>query len=339
MSVTKKYRCRYYTVEGLPCKTPFLNVDVRNNKRQKDAGRGPPLAPQSDLFQRKKEDEDRRADRNRDRDKHRDSTRNRSASPPRPNPKKHAHKSDSKVESSVTAKVEDASYARDDFSSEKYKLGVELRAPPTQTTRDKEPAKLEGSDENKMAERLLGLFRSLANVSNEIVVATAAHEREGEKLRTYTEISSALSRISQAAATSVAPTLADIMLRHEQCKHRVDENFKALGGLWDEVFDVFCNEIARVLDSKLQDALGALENAGKRAWGEVHDERTPERSSHESKRRRISGSSVSPSAGQDEEVEQILAQMKMKIDEQAYSLQVLTKENTEVRLRGLHAKY
>ncbi|KAF7338314.1 C3H1-type domain-containing protein [Mycena venus] len=128
---------------------------------------------------------------------------------------------------------------------------------------------LQLSDESKRAERLVGLFRSLARLSNQVVQDTAVHEREGQKLQTYTEISSALSKISTSAATSVAPTLADIMLKHEQSKHRVEESYKALGGVWEQVFDVFVTEVVHVIDSRLQNAMTTLKNESERAVKEI----------------------------------------------------------------------
>ncbi|KAJ7109354.1 hypothetical protein C8R44DRAFT_802299 [Mycena epipterygia] len=134
---------------------------------------------------------------------------------------------------------------------------VEMAAPPQR------------SEERKRAERLVGLFRNLARLSNQVVQESAAHEREGQRLQTYTEISSALSKISASAATSVAPTLADIMLKHEQCKYRVEESFKALGGVWEQVFDVFVTEVVHVIDARLQDAMTTLKKEGEHAAKEI----------------------------------------------------------------------
>lgn len=201
---------------------------------------------------------------------------------------------------------------------------------------------------------------------------TAAHEREGQKLQTYTEISTALSKISPSAANSVAPTLADIMLKHEQCKHRVEESYKALGGVWEQVFDVFVTEVVHSIDGGLQDAITTLRKEGEHAVKEIADSaagapkhsttgepydrkrariRGPaEKENEESrsgrgasrdrdhKRRRFASRSPSPDSHDrrnarqsgDSSIEDILTQMKMKIDQQAHSLQILSKENSDV---------
>lgn len=212
-------------------------------------------------------------------------------------------------------------------------------------------------------------------LSNQVVQDTATHEREEQKLQTYTEISSALSKISTSAAASVAPTLADIMLKHEQCKHRVEESYKALGGVWEQVFDVFVTEVVHVIDAGLQNAITTLkkesehtikeiaENAAgslkhstagesmvsydrKRARTRGPTEKENEESrtgrgasrDRDHKRRRFASRSSSPDShdrrnarhGGDSSIEDILTQMKIKIDQQALSLQLLTKENSEV---------
>ncbi|KAJ6596870.1 hypothetical protein DFH09DRAFT_1132962 [Mycena vulgaris] len=230
------------------------------------------------------------------------------------------------------------------------------------------------SNEMKGTERLVGLFRSLARLSNQVMQETAAHEREGQKLQTYTDISSALSKISPSAAHSVAPTLADIMLKHEQCKHRAEESFRALGGVWEQVFDVFVTEVAQVIDARLQDAMTTLKAEGEYAAKEIiasaagplkhsaasdsvvsHDRKRArtrgpaEKENEESrsgrgasrdrdhKRRRFASRSSSPDdrrSGRhnvDSSIEDILTQMKHKIDQQARSLQMLTKENSDLK--------
>ncbi|KAJ7452447.1 hypothetical protein B0H11DRAFT_292344 [Mycena galericulata] len=212
-------------------------------------------------------------------------------------------------------------------------------------------------------------------LSNQVVQETAAHEREGQKLQTYTEISSALSKISSASAASVAPTLADIMLKHEQCKHRVEESFRALGGVWEQVFDVFVTEVVHVIDARLQNAITAIKNEGEhavkdvmantagslkhspasdsvlpldrkraRTRGPAEKENEDSRSGGEvsrdrdHKRRRFASRSSSPDSHDrrstrhgESGIEDILMKMKMKIDQQAESLQILAKENNELK--------
>ncbi|KAJ6502570.1 hypothetical protein C8R45DRAFT_977025 [Mycena sanguinolenta] len=285
-------------------------------------------------------------------------------------------------EGSFVMKPKGSVDSKDDFSSSSAQTLSRWKAPLSADTipktqgvsSDEMTLPLQLSDESKRTERLVGLFRSLARLSNQVVQDTAAQEREGQKLQTYTEISSALSKISASAATSVAPTLADIMLKHEQSKHRVEENFKALGGVWEQVFDVFVTEIAHVIDSGLQNAITVLKKETNTAIKEIAEyaavslknytgesavpydrkrarPRGPAEKENEEarsgrgasrdrdhKRRRFASRSSSPDAhdrrsskhGGDASIEDILTQMKMKIDQQAASLHSLQKENNEV---------
>ncbi|KAK7014881.1 C3H1-type domain-containing protein [Favolaschia claudopus] len=288
------------------------------------------------------------------------------------------HKRRSEVSNSITVD-------QDDFSSSAAQTLARWTGPQSMETQKKtqiSKAKLssemmlpmEVPDETKRTERLVGLFRSLARMSNQVVQDSAAQEREGQKLQTYTEISTALSKISASAANSVAPTLADIMLKHEQSKHRVEQSYKALGGVWEQVFDIFVKEIVQVIDCGLQNAIttiqresdravkdvaeaaagsvqvstagqGPLDRKRARTRGPTEKENEDSRSGRgasrdrDHKRRRFESRSSSPDTrdrrssrhGGDFGVEDILTQMKMKIDQQAHSLQILAKENNELK--------
>jgi len=91
--------------------------------------------------------------------------------------------------------------------------------------------------------------------SNKVAQDTAAQDREETKLQTYNQISSTLASITTTAASAVTPTLTNIIRNHMQSQLQVEASLKALEELWEEVFDVFVTEIARVIDDKLQDAL------------------------------------------------------------------------------------
>ncbi|KAF8212258.1 hypothetical protein K438DRAFT_2010513 [Mycena galopus ATCC 62051] len=255
---------------------------------------------------------------------HKNYSRNRSMSPTRPytkkfsrngsdNPKKSEQQGPSKnggdlatndpkrrpeVLSSVMKSSVDS---KDDFSSSAQTL-TRWMAPSSAETVPKMQAAASGkmtlplqlSEESQRTERLVALFRSLARLSNQVVQDTAAQEREGQKLQTYTDISSALSKISASAATSVAPTLADIMLKHEQSKHRVEESYKALGGVWEQVFDVFVTEVAHVIDAGLQNAITTLKKESKHAVKEIAEKRGPEHGVQPKKKMRSRGPDVEP---------------------------------------------
>ncbi|KAJ7774804.1 hypothetical protein B0H16DRAFT_1508474 [Mycena metata] len=377
----------------------FLRCKVEGDDQSLRTDRGRP--PQKDWDSK---------DRGRDRDRHKPYSKNRSISPTRPHTKKYSRTgSDSSKKSeldvprskgptkhdanqtsndlkrrtegsSVVIEPKGSVDSKDSFASNSAQQTSRWAAPPStdmvlkmNTALAVEAApSMPLSDNRKRTERLVALFRSLARLSNQVVQETAAHEREGQKLQTYTEISTALSKISPSAANSVAPTLADIMLKHEQCKHRVEESYKALGGVWEQVFDVFVTEVVHSIDGGLQDAITTLRKEGEHAVKEIADSaagaprhsttgepydrkrariRGPaEKENEESrsgrgasrdrdhKRRRFASRSPSPDSHDrrnarqsgDSSIEDILTQMKMKIDQQAHSLQILSKENSDV---------
>ncbi|KAJ7632596.1 hypothetical protein FB45DRAFT_912892 [Roridomyces roridus] len=367
--------------------------------------RGPALVSQSDLFQRRKVEGDERSERSgrpaepkmdRDRDRRRDNgsgdraprghSRNRSLSPVRPR----AHdvrKSQVEANKNKGAKQGADLTKRPETISKtpKDSVKVETMSSPLQNSKSTVsapalrmptssliPTSPKLSEEQARAEKLVKLFREIARVSNQAVQETAAHEKEGQKLQTYTDISSALSKISASASASVAPTLADIMLKHEQSKHRIEENFRALGGVWEQVFDVFVTEVVHAVDTGLQNAMATIKKEKEQAvkdivaasgagslrhstTNETHDKKRArtrgpmEKENEDSrsgrgasrdrdhKRRRFASRSSSPDSHDrrtsrhgDSSIEDILRKMKMKIDQQAESLQMLSKENSEV---------
>ena len=170
------------------------------------------------------------------------------------------------------------------------------------------------------------------------------------------------------------PALADILLKHAQCKQRVDDNFKSMAEVWAEAFETFIVEVSNALDERLEATMRTIrqeaegmhvgpgssrslkrqrsENFRSTASaedGSVNNEvkkNEVTRNSgtmRERKRRRFDVVGLSSSESvlatqtkigsqRESETQDILSQMKLKIDEQAQSLQKLAKENNEVKL-------
>lgn len=91
---------------------------------------------------------------------------------------------------------------------------------------------------------------------------TGAQAREEQQLQTYTEISSTLSRYSASAAASVAPTLADVILKQAQSKQRIEENSTAIGTIWTEAFDIFVTEVIRLINARVDATLKTIREEG-----------------------------------------------------------------------------
>ena len=175
------------------------------------------------------------------------------------------------------------------------------------------------------------------------------------------------------------PALADVLLKHAQCKQRVDDNFKSMAKVWAEAFETFLAEISNTLDERLEvtmrtirqetenalDATGSSRNLKRQRSENFRSTPSAEEGSEnngvkeneasfftrdndtmrERKRRRFDAVGLSssesvlvtqtkhgPQRGVQSEIQDILSQMKMKIDEQAQSIQKLAKENNKVEL-------
>jgi hypothetical protein len=169
-------------------------------------------------------------------------------------------------------------------------------------------------------------------------------------------LSSALASISPVGSTAVAPTLADVVNNHVLSQVQVEASLNALSELWDEIFDVFANEIAHVIDAKLEDALTKLNTDCERAAARLmHSSSTGQKrklpngvslfsvndpregmadasssldtEDRERKRRR-----VSDVTGTELSLEDILNTIKVKMDKQTRSLETLNRENMQARL-------
>lgn len=93
---------------------------------------------------------------------------------------------------------------------------------------------------------------------------SAAYDLEGQKLKSYTEISSALSEVSDSTPINMNPSLESLTQSHAQSKQRVENDFEDLGDIWEKVFDVFVSEIALAIDDGLAGALVKLTKEGNR---------------------------------------------------------------------------
>ena len=204
---------------------------------------------------------------------------------------------------------------------------------------------------------------------NQVTQGTDTQAREDRKIKALTELSSNISKISKVTAAAVFPTVAEVLLKQAQGKQRLEDDLKSTAGVWDEIVDLLVAELCDTIDSKLEQSLKkmceqgerlqkpAVANASpiskrRRGGDDLEDEnenrppltnRDPKQTTSlpEQKRRRFdevcppscsdSKASISkPSVGTPLGVQDILTQMKLKIDEQAQALQTLTQENNEV---------
>ncbi|KAH7930796.1 hypothetical protein BV22DRAFT_34661 [Leucogyrophana mollusca] len=101
-------------------------------------------------------------------------------------------------------------------------------------------------------------FPRLASLSSRMIQNSCTFSKEEDKLKVFTELSSQLSETAPSAAKAIAPALLAVTVSHSQCKERVDLDVKELDSLWGELFSVFADGIAKVVETSLQGALEAL---------------------------------------------------------------------------------
>jgi hypothetical protein len=209
----------------------------------------------------------------------------------------------------------------------------------------------------------------LDRLSNHAIQDMALEKQEEKRCETYTGLSAELAKISPSAATAVTQTLSNIVVNHAEAKERVERDFRALEHLWQDVFDVLMAEIIKVIGAGVDNALEALKLAGQDVVDAVYAAApqplkrkardgapygkdsehaggtepalTPEEGEcHESKRRRLAGTSprwpvaaadeFRPLAPAESGVNTFLRELKDQFEMQARSLDTLAQENSHV---------
>lgn len=97
-------------------------------------------------------------------------------------------------------------------------------------------------------------------MTNRAVQDSAALEKDSERLKTCTDLSSTLSKISSPNAAVVTPALAALTESHGKNQERVNADFRRLGHVWEDLFQTFMNEIVRSIDSEVELALERLKH-------------------------------------------------------------------------------
>jgi hypothetical protein len=98
-------------------------------------------------------------------------------------------------------------------------------------------------------------------LSNDTFQATIASEKEERKYQIFTELSAHLSQITPTAAISVTPALSKVTVNTSELKDRVERNCQALGGLWEDLFNLFLEGVTKAMSARLEVAFAALESS------------------------------------------------------------------------------
>lgn len=92
-------------------------------------------------------------------------------------------------------------------------------------------------------------------ITNRAAQDTAAFERDAERMKACTELSSTLSAISPSTNAIVTPALAAVIASHGKNHDRMEADFKRLGHIWEDLYQHFMNSIVQAIDSEVGIAL------------------------------------------------------------------------------------
>ncbi|KAG0707787.1 hypothetical protein DFH29DRAFT_1076106 [Suillus ampliporus] len=239
--------------------------------------RGPrssPLVPQSDLFRRnygeldrergrdrdvkpiQRDQRDRRERdfesweryvRDRDRDRSRDvrrSSRERADEERGPYPSKRSKKAEGHV---IRSSVMDS----DDNPESGSRHGKDRSDPGNFS--------FQSRDDKKRSVEVAGEFSSrLAKLCSQLVQDSCQLDKEEDKLRAFTELSSELSKAAPSTAMAVTPALAAVITSHAKCKGRVAARVRELDSLWENLLSNIVTTIVKTTDINLERAIASL---------------------------------------------------------------------------------
>lgn len=237
--------------------------------------RGPrssPLVPQSDLFRRNHGELDRergrevkpiqrdRRDRDfdsweryvRERDRSRDvrrSSRERADEERGSYPSKRSKKTEGHT---IRSSVMDSG---DNFESSTYHGKDRLDA--SQMTPGN--PSFQSRDDKKRSIDIVGEFSGrLAKLCSQLVQDSCQLDREEDKLKAFTELSTELSKAAPSTAMAVTPALAAVITSHAKSKERVAACVKELDSLWESLLSNVMTTIVKTTNINLERAITLL---------------------------------------------------------------------------------
>ncbi|KAI9566446.1 hypothetical protein HD554DRAFT_1111789 [Boletus coccyginus] len=120
------------------------------------------------------------------------------------------------------------------------------------------PAPYVSERDPKTRTKVLDTFHRLAKLCCEIVQDTCFLDREEDKLKALTSLSSELSRAVPDAAVAVTPALATVITGHTRTRERLENHAEELETLWKTLFSTLEGDISRVIESRLEQAMTLL---------------------------------------------------------------------------------
>ncbi|KAF8447981.1 hypothetical protein L210DRAFT_2829429 [Boletus edulis BED1] len=285
MSLYKTQRCRHFDEAGNPIKPycsqgskcrfihpndhQWAKLKRRNDGTPTPENRTPPrqrsspLIPQMDLFKRKQKDTPREHD-------HRDW-------PVRINTDRRRD-SDSWVYSRERNGPFEQGYSlkrandeSDPYPNQRPRLSERtLYAPvsaggynnsryPAETNRIPYPVPHVSERNPETTTKVSDTFHRLAKLCCEIVQDNCFLDREEDKLKAFTGLSSELSRAVPDAAMAVTPALATVINGHTRTRERLENRVQELDALWKTLFSMLESDISKAIDSRLEHAMSLLD--------------------------------------------------------------------------------
>jgi hypothetical protein len=189
------------------------------------------------------------------------------------------------------------------------------------------------------------VLRESTRTSSKIVQNSVDVDRRNRQVDILTDLSSTLAQVSTAATSSVAPALIGAVRNHALLKDKVDDDYKVLANLWEDLFDLFVKELWAVMDKAVQDSIATLGQESDRLAGQLREKERERRKRREDdidggdrdhKRRRVDvdgaalfemdRATLAPEGGD----AATLGHLTSRLEEQAHRLERLTRENIDV---------
>ncbi|KZV71652.1 hypothetical protein PENSPDRAFT_399193 [Peniophora sp. CONT] len=109
-----------------------------------------------------------------------------------------------------------------------------------------------------ITEKVIESFKKIAEMTNKVVLDTAAYDKEEEKLETYNNLASTLAKVSPAAVQAITPSLELVMATRKQQREKVQQNYARLTHVWEDVFALFVSGATKAIDTAADAAAARL---------------------------------------------------------------------------------
>ncbi|KAF9246539.1 hypothetical protein BU15DRAFT_58564 [Melanogaster broomeanus] len=110
----------------------------------------------------------------------------------------------------------------------------------------------------KPTENVSGILHHIAKLCGEVVQDTCFLDREEDKVKAFTNLSSELSTAAPSTAIALAPALAGVITSYTKTRERVEDHVGELESLWKTLFSTLEEDISKLIDSRQREAIAAL---------------------------------------------------------------------------------